>query len=360
MIRGRLNPNEQLVLYGLVRYPLQNDRELAKTLKLKMTTLTAIKNRLKKQKYYVKTRIPVLQKLDAELFCIINIDFNPSIQNDELFNKLKLLTSKAPEFFFAAVEGGHGFGLAFSRNYSEILDTIEKLSYNARSNRVIENVGTPTENLILFPLKNSRMFNFFDFGPILSREFDLNFGDEPDILFPSPQNPEEIKLTNIEKKVLYGLVNYPNLPDSKISEKIGITRQVISKMKNTFEEEGLIRTKIVPDFKKLGFEILTVSTHNHNPATPVEKREEGIELIMQEVPHILLISSNLESVMMCLCKNFVEFQNLKTKALTFYKKHDFLLGEPRISMFSIPNLQIVANQVYGKIVKKVLNVDNLN
>jgi DNA-binding MarR family transcriptional regulator len=359
MIRGRLNPNEQLVLYGLVRYPLQNDRKLARSLNLKMTTLTAIKNRLKKQKYFTKTRIPVLEKLDTELFCIINIRFNSIIPEDELFKKLGLLISKAPEFFFVATEGGHAFGLAISRNYSDMIESIEKISYEARSNKLIENVGTPTEDLSFFPLKNSRIFNFFDFGPILSREFNLKFGDEPEILFPAPKATKTVQLTNIEKKVLFGLVNYPNLPDSKISEKVGVTRQVISKMKHTFEEDGLIQTKIVPDFKKLGFQILTFSTHNHNPTTPVDKRENGINLIMEEVPHILLVSSNLKSVMMCLCKNFQEFQILKTRALIYYKEHDFLLGEPNISMFSIPNLHIIINHVYGQIVKKVLEIEDI-
>ena len=360
MIRGRLNPNEQLVLYGMVRYPLLNDRKLAKTLNLKMTTITAIKNRLKKQKYYIKTRIPVLQYLDMELFCVINVKVNPIIPRQELYKNMEMLTSRASEFFFAAIEGGNGFGLAFSRNYSSMMETIEKISYQARLNKVIENTGSPAENLLFFPLSNSRVFNFFDFGPILSREFDLKFGDEPEILFPSIPKPKDLQFTNLEKKVLYGLVNYPDLPDSKISIKIGVTRQVISKLKHTFEEDGIIRTKVIPNFQKLGFQIMTISTHNHNPTTPIEKREEGIKMIMKEVPHMLLVSGNLESVMICLCQNFQQFQDLKNKAYTFYKKHDFLLGEPKIRMFSVPNLHIITNQVYGPIVKKVLEIKDVD
>ena len=50
----RLSTNEKKVLYGLVKYPLDNDRELALKLNFKMSTLTAIKNRLKKPKLNLK------------------------------------------------------------------------------------------------------------------------------------------------------------------------------------------------------------------------------------------------------------------------------------------------------------------
>ena len=47
----------------------------------------------------------------------------------------------------------------------------------------------------------------------------------------------------------------------------------------------------------------------------VNEREEGIKMIMKEVPHMLLVSGNLESVMICLCQNFQQFQDLKNKCI---------------------------------------------
>lgn len=356
MIKGRLNVNEKLVLYGMVRYPLFNDRKLSDKLDLKMTTVTAIKNRLKKREYYSTVRIPVLQYLDTELFCMINIRFNPSIPEKELGEKLKLLTKHTSEFFFAAIEGGNGFGLGFARNYTDMLETIENFSMVARAKGFIENIGTPTENMTFFPLKNSKVFNFFDFGPILSREFDIHLGDERQELFPSLPKPQNINLSNVEKRVLYGLVNYPDFPDSKIAQKISVTRQVISKLKKRFEEDGIMKTIKVPNIKKLGYQILTTSNHSHNPLTPISDRENGIRMIMDVMPHVLLISGNLESAMICICKDFQQFQDLKTKAYTFYKKEGFLIGEPQINMFSIPSLKILTNHIYGPIVKKILDV----
>lgn len=360
MIHGRLNYNERMVLYGLIRYPLLNDRQLSNKIKLKMTTVTAIKNRLKKSKYYTTIRVPVLQYLGTELFCVMHSKFNPVIPEEEITEKIKMISQVAPEFFYGAYDSGDGFGLAFARNYSDMLESIEKVIIGGRTEGFIESSDMPLEDFLFFPLKKSTIYNFFDFGPILSREFKLKFGDEPDGLEPTFPKPKNVSLTNIEKRVLYGLVNYPNLPDSKISDKISVTRQVISKLKKSFEDDGLIKTIKIPNLKKLGFQILIVSRQHFNPLTPLEKRKKGIQMIMNEMPVIMNIAGNLESVLLGVSKDFREFQALKNKAVSFYKKEQFLLGEPQIDIFSIPNLKVITEHAYGPIVKKVLDIKGVN
>ena len=101
MIHGRLNKNEKLVLYGLVKYPLFNDRELAEKIKLKMTTVTAIKNRLKKNGYYYTVRIPVLQNLGCELLMASLLSFNPTKTVDETFPvHNEVIGESVPEVIF--------------------------------------------------------------------------------------------------------------------------------------------------------------------------------------------------------------------------------------------------------------------
>jgi DNA-binding Lrp family transcriptional regulator len=207
-----------------------------------------------------------------------------------------------------------------------------------------------------FPLKNSKIYNYFDFAPLLSREFKLTFGDEPDLLTPTFMDPKDISLTNIEKRVLHGLVSYPELPDSKISEKINVTRQVISKLKKTFEDQGLIKTLKVPNYELFGFEVIALTLVNHNPVTPHDKREKGIKKIMEEVPHIMVISGLMESVMLCLFKDFREFQIVRNKVQKLYNETDFLLGEPMINLYSINTLKILTKHQYGPIVKKILDI----
>ena len=61
--REGLSDNEATVLKGLCLEPWAIDRELAKALGLKMSTVTAIKNRLKRRKAYRKANIPAYNRL---------------------------------------------------------------------------------------------------------------------------------------------------------------------------------------------------------------------------------------------------------------------------------------------------------
>jgi DNA-binding MarR family transcriptional regulator len=358
MIHGHLNKNEKIVFYGMIRYPLLNDRELATKLKLKMTTVTAIKNRLKKNKYYSTIRIPVLKYLGTELFSVMRTRFSTKVPEEEMVKRIPMLSAHAPEFVYGVYDSGDGFGFAFARNYTDMLEAIDLMSMAARSQEYIENVEPPLKDFYHFPLKNSKIYNYFDFAPLLSREFKLKFGDEPDTLSPTLPNPKDVSLTNIEKRVLYGLVNYPGLPDSKISEKINVTRQVISKLKKTFEDDGLIKTLKVPSIDQFGYEILALTMMDHNPVIPPDKREEEFKKIMDEIPHIMVISGLLESMMLCLFKDFREFQEVRNKVQAFYKETDILLGEPTINLYSVRNLKILTNHQYGPIMKKILKIEN--
>ena len=360
MIGGKLNYNEKLVLYGMIRYPLLNDRELTDKLKLKMTTVTAIKNRLKRNNFYSTIRVPVLQYFGTELFTAIRVSVSPLVTEQEFIVKMKDFSENIPEFFYAGVESGNGFGLGFSRNYTDLITTMEQMSFTIRKQELVENLEPPIHSYAIFPLKNSIILNFFDFSQVLSREFGISFGDEPDDIYPSLPKPKKDHLTNIEKRVLYGLVNYPNLPDSKISEKIGVTRQVISKLKKQFEDDGLIKTIKIPNFKQLGYEILVLAHNHHNPLTPISKRKKGIKMVMSELPNIFVISGNLESFVISIVKDFQEFQELKSKTLALYKQENYLIEEPDIQLYSIRNLNIIINHKYGPIVKKIFELEDID
>ena len=69
MGRGLLR-SEKLVLYGLVKYPLLNDRELAEQLDMKMSTLTAINNQLKENDMFYSVSVPDFSMLGNELMII--------------------------------------------------------------------------------------------------------------------------------------------------------------------------------------------------------------------------------------------------------------------------------------------------
>jgi DNA-binding MarR family transcriptional regulator len=356
MIHGRLNKNEKLVLYGLIKYPLYNDRELSEKIRLKMTTVTAIKNRLKKNRYYYTVRIPVLQNLGCELLMTAMLNFNPlKTERDRSKAHDDIYGDNVPELFFSVTETDQGFCLGMAKNFTEIHHAIEKIEQVYRENEIID-VDKPSYSY--FPFEYSKILNFFDYAPIIKHTFNVSFRGEDSEISPAEIPKTDItKLSNVEKRVLYGLIKYPDIPDSKIAENIEVTRQVVSKLKKSFETDGILKTLRIPNLRKLGFEILAVSKYMHNPKIPFEKRGKGIKQVLAEFPQIFLITGNLESLMINICRDFTEFQELKNKAYAHFKKQEFLIEEPEIMIFSIPNLKIIIEHNYASLLKKILNLD---
>jgi DNA-binding MarR family transcriptional regulator len=355
MIHGRLNKNEKLVLYGLIKYPLFNDRELSQKIRLKMTTVTAIKNRLKKNKYYYTIRFPVLQNLGCELLMSSYIRYNPlKTESERIKYHNDTLADNTPEIVYSITESDSGFCLGIAKNFTEIYHTIENMERVYRENEVIEN-NQP--DYFYFPFEYSKVLNFFDFAPIIKYTYNVSIkGEEDDTPTEIPKT-DITKLSNVEKRVLYGLIRYPDIPDSKIAENINVTRQVVSKLKKSFEVDGLLKTLRIPNLKKLGFEIMSVSHYKHNPRIPLEKRGKGIKQFLSEFPQVFMISGNLESLMINVCRDFTEYQELKNKASSYYKKQEFLIDEPQNIVFSIPNLKTIVEHNYAPLVHKILNFE---
>ncbi len=355
MIHGRLNKNEKLVLYGLVKYPLFNDRELSEKIKLKMTTVTAIKNRLKKNGYYHTVRIPVLQNLGCEILMATLLNLEP-VKTDEIMNKSKEQTigENVPEIIYSIIDSEVGFCIGISKNFSELFNGIINLEKVFRDNGI--NYSS-MPSYYFFPFKFSKIYNFFDYAPILKYTFNVSVkGEEKDDEIAELPIRDLTKLSNVEKRVLMGLIKYPDLPDSKIADIIDVTRQVVSKLKKNFETEGIIKTLKIPNLKKLGFEILTVSHYRHNPMVSLKEREKDMKVLLAEFPQIFLISNTMESIVVNISRDFTEFQELKSKAHTLLKTKGYLSGDPKIFIFSIPKFQTIVEHNYLILIEKTLEI----
>ena len=74
-----LTNNERDVLNGLIAFPDLNDQQLAARLGLRYSTFCTIRKKLRDRDYYSTIKIPVMQKLGAEMFAVIYSVFNPAI-----------------------------------------------------------------------------------------------------------------------------------------------------------------------------------------------------------------------------------------------------------------------------------------
>ena len=90
-----LTEKEKLVLYGIVKYPKFTDKELSETLKLKHSTVTSIRHRLKESDYFRRLIIPRLQNMGCKMLVAIYTNFSPLIPLQERTN----ITGKTIEVF---------------------------------------------------------------------------------------------------------------------------------------------------------------------------------------------------------------------------------------------------------------------
>ena len=67
MAKRGLTGNEKQVLYGLIHHPVLNDRELSELLGVKVSTVTAIRRRLRRAEYFVTRRLPMMHRLGWEI-----------------------------------------------------------------------------------------------------------------------------------------------------------------------------------------------------------------------------------------------------------------------------------------------------
>ena len=252
MSEKRLSKNEQRVLFGLVKYPLMNDRELAEKLKLNISTLTAIKNRLKKREYYFTKRIPLMQNVGCELLSIGFAKINILMSVENRHKMEKELSQKYPETFFMLNEADFLLYISIAENFTEIQKVIEDIKSTVNKYEAMDEQEFTN---FYFPFQTCQIFNFFDFSSLLQRTFKIKDDSKKE---PKPLKllPEPKKLSRIEKIVYYGLIKYPDMPDQKVAEFTNVTRQGVARLRKDFENENLIKTVRIPNLKKLDFQII--------------------------------------------------------------------------------------------------------
>jgi Mn-dependent DtxR family transcriptional regulator len=91
-----------------------------------------------------------------------------------------------------------------------------------------------------------------------------------------------MNLTKNEKRVLYGLIAYPEFNDSKLSEVLGIKHSTVTSIRHRMQRMGMYRDINVPLTQNIGCEIAAFTYTNFNIVFPLEERinltSESIEV----------------------------------------------------------------------------------
>lgn len=129
-------------------------------------------------------------------------------------------------------------------------------------------------------------------------------------------------MREIEWKIISELMKNSRLSDRELAKKIGSSQPTVTRARNRLEKEGYIKEyTMIPDFRKLGFEILAVSFVKFKNLTPErieEVRRAGRELEKETPTPTVAIMHGMglgqNRIFISLHKNYASFVEITEMA----------------------------------------------
>ncbi|UCD92228.1 MAG: Lrp/AsnC family transcriptional regulator [Methanobacteriota archaeon] len=342
---------EKIVLYGLVKHPTLNDRQLSELIGVKPSTTTAIRTRLRQKDVFRTKRIPIAHKLGYELLVTVFGSMEPGVKESDR-KKFSKWIRGIPGVFLSLESSNSMFFTGYFKNFSE---------YRSVADEAWEKFGESTLFQTdkwywpMFSFARSKLVNFFDYSSPLRFAFKIK---EKAKVERERETLSKERLTRKERTVLQGLINYPEISDKAVAEKIGASRQAVASMRKRFEEKGILRTIRIVDMEKVGYQILAVGSIHFQPKASLNSRWIGVERTVETVPMILNVASSPETVVMSYMKDYEEYHATKKEALEFYAKSDFYREEPTSLIFPLSDTKITKDFDFSRFMERFVQEED--
>lgn len=350
-MRSDYTKAEKKVLYGLIKHPTLNDRELSDAIGVKPSTTTAIRRRLRKAEVFSTKRIPMASGLGYELLAVFCGKTGPGVTASVRKGFLKAV-KKLPQIFYSIISSDSIFAVAYFKNFSE---------YRALADAVWEEFGgldliePDMWSWAIFSLERAEIVNFFDYRPPLRYAFGIK---EKAALKISSERPSRVRLTRKERTVLKGLVELPESSDKEVAEKIGASRQAVSSMRKRFEETGVMRTLRTVDLKKIGYHLAVLAHNQFTPPATLEARRAELQKIQELIPQFLSVISNPESILFACATDYEMYHLVKTEALKLYAEKGYLREEPILILFPLSDTDVIKDFDFSGFMERIVEEED--
>jgi PAS domain S-box-containing protein len=341
-----LTDNEKKVLYGIVKYPSYNDIELSRELGIKRSTITSIKNKLRKNNFYSSYRIPDFSLLGCEMLAVMYAKLNPMTQHEAKKSCMLRETTSVPEQVYLSATNRELVGFCISKNLTDFKKHMDNIIRKYKGYDLIEDI-----NLIYFPFETSKFENLFDYSPLLAKLFGLGIKEKP------KKTVKQVKreLTDKEKVILYALVKFPELNDSEIAEKTGLPRPSISQTRRRLTEDGFLATVNIPDPIRLRCELATLSHTKFNPKISLDTIKKGTEYMKSSPSSTFMVAGDVESCSIDVFNDYTEHETKHNKDVKFYRENNLITENPVTIIFPLPQIQL-QNLDFSPLVGKILGL----
>gem|GEM_PF-3448701 len=343
-MRG-LTEKEKLALYGFVCYPGATDREIAHTLHLKHSTVTAIRRRLWERKYFRYVYIPMMNMLGHELLGISYGLFDTGTPDKVLSAFFENAKQYCPKLFMQCRNHEGWLMMYNAANYTEAkkyIDYVEEFIGR-------HSVGPLYKNThILFPYAVSELIKFFDFSEIVSTgKVIKNQKNSMDIDKMFPQSAREV-LSKKELAVLSGLVRFPEEPLSKIAEHVDVSRQCVSNTEKDLKKRKILKIVSIPNLYMLNYRYIMALHLQFKPHTQMSDRERIANIILNSLRSIFFVSGTFEAVVLAPMESYETCHNIRRTLVSLCDSHDMLRANPSFLLFPTEKLGCLENLDFSK------------
>ena len=258
------------------------------------------------------------------------------------------------EDFYIISESNKAFNLSISQNYTEYAKNQEKFIQIYSENKFLTRQGM---NIDSYPFEISRIRAFMDYEALVARIFGFESSAyNPELLIPTGK-VEKAKLSKAERKVLAGLVMYPEESDTLIAEKVGVSRNTVANAKRKFLKHKICFPRVVPNLEKLGLKLLVFTHRKFNAKTTMAEREEAVELVRKLISPHFYVSKNLDGFLVSAHTSFEEYNKAFDEVMKYYLKMNYILDEPETYHISIGDMTIIKSFEFLPLTLKILGFD---
>ncbi len=319
----QLTRKEKLVFYNLVKNPDFNDSQISTEITVKRSTVTAIRNRLKKEGYYSTIVVPNLPALGARMLAIYYGKYNPLTPIEE---RMKSATYgediKHPELVFARSTDTEFIKIYVAENLVDIRFVRDKIFIDYEARNFIEDIHS-----IYYPFELCWISSLFNFVPLMGKLIGIE-PEEKDYNNYIFNGIRKVELTNAEKVVLDAVVKNPEANTMELSKITGKTRSTVSRIRADLSDRKLIQTLCLPALEKLGCELMAFIHTKFNPKSSMETRKDEMKFVSKAASHLFKVSGNIESAGILIPRNYTEYIALYNELISLYREKGYISENP--------------------------------
>jgi len=346
-----LSANEARVLHSLVRWPNLSDQAIHSRINMKKSTFSSIKTRLKEQNYYDRYYVPNFPKIGFELFSVFFGKLNRYTTAEERMRVAKDLLESFVEDFYIISENNVGFNFSVSENLTEHEKNLERFFETYIINNFLSRAGMET---LYYPFEISKIYSFMDYETIIAKIFGFNSEEFGNRMTIPTGNVKKFKLTRAERKVLVGLVEYPEESDTLIAEKIGVSRNTVANAKRKFLKKEIAFPRVVPNLNKLGLKCLSFRYYKFSSRLDDKTKREIAENIREIMAPHFYVTKSLDGVSLSAHINDEHYNKAEDELSEYLMKNDFLAEDQVSFKLNIEEMDLIKEYNFLPLVMKRL------